>query len=76
MHNLLDITEELGKRYARTIDETTYVYLSETCKTIRDRGENPADYELVMISNRHVNDPLTTGWVLRIRKIGEAKLVD
>lgn len=76
MTNLLEAVEELGARYAKTIDQATYVYLSETCKTIREQGGNPADYELVMVSNRHVEDPFTTQWVLRIRKIGEAKLVD
>jgi hypothetical protein len=76
MTNLLEAVAELGKRYAKTIDQATYVYLSETCKTLREQGENPADYELVMVSNRHVDAPLTTQWVLRIRKVGEAKLVD
>ena len=74
--NLLTAYDSLAKKYADTIDKAGFQYIDGMIKLIRERGDNPADYELVMHSQRHIDDPFSTEWVLKIRKIGEIGIVD
>lgn len=73
---LLEMHELLAKKYVDTIDHVTYRYIDNTITWLKEQGKNPEDYELAMVSKRHVDDPFTTEWSLKIRKIGEAGLVD
>jgi len=74
--NLLDAHDELAKKYASTLDHATYKYITETIGWLKEQGKNPEEYELAMVSSRHVDDPLMTEWTLSIRKKGERKIVD
>jgi len=76
MVNLLEIHEELAKKYATTIDHAAYKYIDNTIGWLKEQGKNPEDYELAMVSKKHVDDPFSTEWSLRIRKIGEKGIVD
>lgn len=73
---LLEMHELLAKKYVDTIDHATYRYIDNTITWLKEQGKNPEDYELTMVSKNHVYDPFTTEWSLKIRKIGEAGLVD
>ncbi|WP_438980269.1 hypothetical protein [Polynucleobacter sp.] len=74
--NLLEVHNEFAKKYAQTIDKASFQYITGMIDIIRERGDDPADYELSLVSSHPVKDSLTTEWTLRIRKIGEGKLVD
>jgi len=74
--NLLDAHQELAKKYANTIDKAGFQYIDGVIKTIRERGEDPVNYEMVMTSKTHVDEPFTVEWALRIRKIHKIGLVD
>lgn len=76
MVNLLEAHNELAKKYANTVDKAGFQYIDNAMKIIKERGDDPADYELAMVSKKHVDDPFTIEWSLRIRKIGTPGLVD
>lgn len=76
MINLLEAHEELAKTYARTIDQAAFKYIDNQINWLKEQGKNPEDYELAMVSKKHVDDPFSTEWSLRIRKIGEKGIVD
>lgn len=77
MKDLLEVSDELARKYADTVDHATYKYISETIGWLREAGENPADYELRMVSTREPSDPFTTGWQLSIRKkVTNPRIVD
>lgn len=77
MANLLEVQNELAKKYARTIDHAAYKYITETIGWLKERGEDPADYELVMQSVNTPEAPFTIQWKLKIEKrAGKRGLVD
>lgn len=76
MINLLEAHNELAKKYADMVDQAAFEYIGKTIGWLKDAGEKPEDYELVMVSRSHIDNPLSTEWSLRIRKITERGIVD
>lgn len=77
MVDLLEAHSELAKKYAHTIDKASFVFIDNMIKLIRELGEAPEDYELVMVSKHMEFDTLTTEWTMSVRKkVANPRIVD
>lgn len=76
MTNLLTAVDMLATKCASTVDHATYKYITETISWLREAGERPEDYELVMTQQSHIIDSMTVEWSLSIRKIKTPGIVD
>lgn len=75
--NLADTHAELAKQLAHNLDSASYSYVDAQVKALEQRGENPADYSLVSITEPQYlladNVEMRVTWELRIVKTSELK---
>lgn len=73
--NLEEVFQQITTKYAEDmrIWEESYVwaFIVEQIKNLKERGENPADYEIIYVNTlpREIEDGFSAGRSLRLVKI-------
>lgn len=66
--DLLKAHKELAEKYVNTVDKATFVFIDNAIQLMREQGENPADYMLVLESKSMSMDTMSTKWNISIEK--------
>ena len=73
--NLLEIhktfTEQLAHKAVEIEDSAAYAYVKQCFDILRERGEDPADYELVLVQGAEpeiTDDGMRVVWSMQLRK--------